>query len=107
VAGAEGAAAPGEELKGPPCVPGCGTIASDEEKLMPIYEYACPQCGHEFEALVRSGTTPECPTCHSTRLDKKLSVFATASADAAPQHAMPEACASCGHPGGPGACAFD
>jgi putative FmdB family regulatory protein len=84
-----------------------GTIRLDEEKPMPIYEYACPQCGHEFEALVRSGTTPECPSCRSTRLDKKLSVFATASADAAPQHAMPEACASCGHPGGPGACAFD
>lgn len=75
---------------------------------MPIYEYACPKCGNEFEVLVRSGTTPECPGCHSTQLEKKLSVFATASTDgaAAQRAALPEACASCGHPGGPGACAF-
>jgi putative FmdB family regulatory protein len=74
---------------------------------MPIYEYACTKCSHEFEALVRSDTTPECPSCHSTQLEKKLSVFATASSDVASQPAMPQACASCGHPGGPGACAFD
>ncbi|MEI8031527.1 MAG: zinc ribbon domain-containing protein [Comamonadaceae bacterium] len=40
---------------------------------MPIYEYACGDCGNAFEALVRSDTTPECPTCHSTKLDKLLS----------------------------------
>lgn len=74
---------------------------------MPIYEYACQQCGHEFEALVRSSTVPECPDCHSTALEKKLSVFATAAsnADAAPVAAG--SCGSCGHPGGPGACAFN
>jgi len=75
---------------------------------MPIYEYACPQCGNEFEALVRTDTTPECPDCHSTKLEKKLSVFATSSPDAAPSRAaMPEGCASCGHPGGPGSFAFN
>ncbi len=74
---------------------------------MPIYEYVCPSCGNEFEALVRSGTTPECPGCHSTKLEKKLSVFATAAADKPQPAAMPAACASCGHAGGPGACAFD
>jgi putative FmdB family regulatory protein len=74
---------------------------------MPIYEYACGQCGNEFEALVRSDTTPECPGCHSTELRKKLSVFATAGSDTPQARAMPEGCASCGHPGGPGACAFE
>lgn len=74
---------------------------------MPIYEYACRQCGAEFEALVRSGTAPECPGCHSTQLEKKLSVFATASSDTPQPRALPPACASCGHPGGPGACAFE
>lgn len=73
---------------------------------MPIYEYACPQCGHEFEALVRSDTVPACPQCQSTRLDKKLSVFATAAATAEPAAAAPGPCGACGHPGGPGACAF-
>ena len=70
---------------------------------MPIYEYRCAGCGKEFEKLVRSSEVPECPACHSTRLEKKLSVFATASADSA-QAALPEGCASCGTPGGPGAC---
>ncbi len=72
---------------------------------MPIYEYACSKCGHEFETLVRSDTIPDCPTCHSTDLEKKLSVFAThgAAAKAAPVAAGP--CGSCGHPDGPGACA--
>ncbi len=69
---------------------------------MPIYEYACHQCGHEFEALVRPSTVPECPSCHSTELDKLLSVFATASADADPMPA--DACGACGNPDGPGAC---
>jgi putative FmdB family regulatory protein len=72
---------------------------------MPIYEYACKKCGREFETLVRSDTVPDCPSCHSTELDKKLSVFATAksTAEAAPVAAGP--CGSCGHPGGPAACA--
>ena len=67
---------------------------------MPIYEYACNKCGHEFETLVRSG-------CRSTALEKKLSVFATAgsTAEAAPVAAGP--CGACGHPGGPGACALN
>ncbi len=73
---------------------------------MPIYEYACRDCGREFEALVRSDTVPECPQCHSTQLDKQLSVFATAAATPAAAPAMPSPCGGCGHPGGPGSCAF-
>jgi len=75
---------------------------------MPIYEYACQACGHPFEALVRSDTTPECPLCHSTQLEKQLSVFATTSAgaSAAALPDLPSPCGSCGNPGGPGACAF-
>lgn len=72
---------------------------------MPIYEYACQTCAHEFEALVRSDTVPSCPKCHSTDLAKKLSVFATSGADAASAApALPAGCGACGHPGGPGAC---
>ena len=74
---------------------------------MPIYEYACQQCGSEFETLVRSSTVPECPSCHSTDLAKRLSVFATAASSAAAAPALASPCGACGHPDGPGACALN
>lgn len=71
---------------------------------MPIYEYACADCGREFETLVRNGSPPACPQCQSNHLNKKLSVFsAQGSADAG--RPLPGPCGSCGHPGGPGSCA--
>ena len=72
---------------------------------MPIYEYACRSCGHEFETLVRSSDTPACASCNSEDLEKKLSVFSAqggTSSDPAPS-----ACGSCGNPSGPGACRFN
>ncbi len=42
---------------------------------MPLSDYDCRECGHEFEALVRPGTTPECPKCHSQNLERLLSTF--------------------------------
>lgn len=71
---------------------------------MPIFEYICQDCHHEFEALVRSDTVPECPRCHSVQLVKQLSVFAAAAAGPAPALARP--CGTCGNPNGPGSCAF-
>lgn len=73
---------------------------------MPIYEYACNDCGNQFETLVRSGDTPVCPSCHSNQLEKRLSVFATTGDSSKAAPAMPAACGSCGHPDGPGACGF-
>ncbi len=72
---------------------------------MPIYEYTCRDCGQPFEALVRRGTVPTCPSCRSQALDKRLSAPAALTAtptEAAPMAAGP--CGSCGHPAGPGAC---
>lgn len=74
---------------------------------MPIYEYACRDCTHEFEALVRTGTVPACPACGSVELEKQLSVFATTAVTEPSAQAMPSPCGSCGNPGGPGACAFN
>ena len=34
---------------------------------MPLYEYACEQCEHTFEALVFDGDAVECPECAATR----------------------------------------
>jgi putative FmdB family regulatory protein len=53
---------------------------------MPIYEFHCEKCERDSEILVRSsdwkGT--ECPHCGSTKLTKKLSVFASAAGDGHP-----------------------
>ena len=40
---------------------------------MPIYEYACQQCGEEFELLVRGDEQPACPGCESSKLERLLS----------------------------------
>lgn len=41
---------------------------------MPIYEYACDACGHEFELLVRGSQVPACAQCGSEELTKKFSL---------------------------------
>jgi putative FmdB family regulatory protein len=41
---------------------------------MPIFEYQCRRCAHQFEALVRKSDTPACPSCSSTELEKLLSL---------------------------------
>jgi putative FmdB family regulatory protein len=46
---------------------------------MPLYDYVCKACGHEFEALVRTGDVPSCPECRSADLDRQLSTFAMSS----------------------------
>lgn len=42
---------------------------------MPIYEYMCDRCGHEFEVLLRtSEEKPACPACNAQQLTRKLSL---------------------------------
>ena len=43
---------------------------------MPIFEYVCKACDHQFEALVYGKEKAECPKCHSHKLAPQLSVFA-------------------------------
>jgi len=73
---------------------------------MPLYEYQCRSCDHQFELLVRESTRYECPKCTSRELDKQLSVFAV-SAPAGSSMTMsagPSACGACGDPRGAGSC---
>ncbi|NUQ11556.1 MAG: zinc ribbon domain-containing protein [Gemmatimonadaceae bacterium] len=41
---------------------------------MPIYEYACRWCGHQFETLVRAREVPKCPSCGTEDLERLLSL---------------------------------
>ncbi len=66
---------------------------------MPIYEFHCEKCKKDSEVLVRSsewkGT--KCPHCGSTKLSKKLSVFASSMGESSGSSLPP-----CGIPGGGG-----
>lgn len=73
---------------------------------MPIFEYVCKKCHHPFETIVQGSTKPECPSCGSRSLEKQLSVFAVGAVSPRASAGLPEACRTCGHPGGPGACAL-
>jgi putative FmdB family regulatory protein len=46
---------------------------------MPIYEYRCSACSHEFETLVLPGTVPACPSCKGQELEKLISMPAVKS----------------------------
>jgi putative FmdB family regulatory protein len=77
---------------------------------MPIFEYICKECDHEFEALVFGKQKAECPKCHGKKLEPQLSVFAVSakggSSASAPSFSAggSDSCGSCGDPQGPGAC---
>lgn len=46
---------------------------------MPIYEYACPTCGHKFEKLqAMSARGADCPHCEQPAR-RAISVFAAVS----------------------------
>jgi putative FmdB family regulatory protein len=76
---------------------------------MPIFEYICKECHHQFETLVYGKQKAECPKCHATRLEPQLSVFAVSakgSPAASSARAGAGACGSCGDPRGPGSCSL-
>jgi putative FmdB family regulatory protein len=78
---------------------------------MPIFEYVCKECQHEFEALVFGKQKAECPKCKSKKLEPQLYVFAVATKSRAvtqPSFSAGAAgpCGSCGDARGPGACSL-
>ena len=42
---------------------------------MPIYEYQCDQCRHQFDAIQKFSDAPleDCPVCEQSALRKKIS----------------------------------
>jgi putative FmdB family regulatory protein len=47
---------------------------------MPLYDFRCQSCAHEFEALIRPASygdpAPRCPACGHDQLERLLSTFA-------------------------------
>ena len=75
---------------------------------MPIYEYECQHCQHDFEYLVLGGEEPaQCPSCNSKEVCRRLSVCGFISKGSAGETVSSSAsscsgcsatsCTSCGH----------
>lgn len=65
---------------------------------MPIYEYRCTSCGHEFsklEKMTSESQSVECPSCHEPRADRQFSTFAS-STGAASGPSCPAPAGGCG-----------
>ena len=76
---------------------------------MPIFEYVCKECNHEFEAIVYGGQKANCPKCHGKKLTTQLSVFAVPSkraSSAGSEAGSVAPCGSCGDERGPGVCSM-
>jgi len=48
---------------------------------MPLFDFRCRGCGHEFEALVRpqDAAAPRCAACGAVDLERLLATFAVSS----------------------------
>lgn len=70
---------------------------------MPLFEYKCCECAHEFEELVSSAdTTPPCPKCKSEKVEKLMSacaIKADGSALGSGPAPMPSPMGGCGSGG--------
>lgn len=64
---------------------------------MPIYEFRCKTCGHEFEKLVASARnqSARCPTC-SGPTSRKISVFSAQAASTSNASSAPAGMCGCG-----------
>jgi putative FmdB family regulatory protein len=43
---------------------------------MPLYQYKCEKCRHEFELLIFKGDKPQCPKCDGCELTRLPTTFA-------------------------------
>ncbi len=78
---------------------------------MPIFEYTCRDCGHEFETLLcRAEDEPEkgCPACGSRELRRMLSTFSATVAKLSKTPCSTGACPSpsASHTCAGGSCPF-
>jgi putative FmdB family regulatory protein len=80
-------------------------LATNEESVLPIYEYICTKCYHRFDKLVRSmsstseGEAVACPKCGHAKPDRQFSAFAVGAGE------TKSSSSGGGHGGGCGCCA--
>lgn len=71
---------------------------------MPLYDFVCKNCGHEFETLVVSSASPPatCPKCNKNHTERRLSLIAAprSSSDRS-ETQRGGGCGRCGDPAGP------
>ena len=72
---------------------------------MPIFDFRCRSCSHEFEALCRDSNTPaeKCPDCNAVKPERLLSLFAVSQGLTPCGSRRAEAAPMCGS-GGCGRC---
>jgi len=46
---------------------------------MPIFEFVCNDCQHNYETIAKRDEIPSCPSCKSENIEKKISICAFAS----------------------------
>jgi putative FmdB family regulatory protein len=63
---------------------------------MPIYEYHCEACGHDFECLILGGDKPACSACRSRKVRKRMSACGFVSKGRGGAPAKRSAGSSCG-----------
>ncbi|RPJ13798.1 MAG: zinc ribbon domain-containing protein [Desulfobacteraceae bacterium] len=76
---------------------------------MPIYEYHCDKCSHDFESIVFGKEKPVCPSCSSKKVHKLMSACGfmskgtggetvrTSASSSSCGGCSASSCASCGH----------
>ena len=67
---------------------------------MPIYEYTCPDCGSNFELLVKAmaddNSSATCPGCGGTAAKRQFSSFAIGTGSfESPAQCSPGFCGNC------------
>ena len=58
---------------------------------MSMYQYACQECGQDFEKRLRmsqSGETQACPSCGSMDTRKRIGAFAVSGGSSGPQQSV-------------------
>jgi putative FmdB family regulatory protein len=61
---------------------------------MPIYEYSCSDCKHQFSHLHKrlGEAAPPCPECQSSKVSKRISTFSARVSSGASSCAMAGSC---------------